>query len=373
MSGFQSFYMFLGGLGIFLLGMKYMSKSLKSSSGNFANHLLNILTKNRIMAILVGFTITSIIQSSSITTVMVIGLVNAGLMKLIQAIGVIVGANIGTTITGWIITIKISKYSLLFVGAGAFLLIFSKKIFWKNAGTVLISLGFVFLGLKFMSAAMAPLKDSPTFLFLMQYFTAHTILSVFACIGVATLLTLLIQSSSAMLGVIIALAQSGNITFATGVALILGANIGTTVTALLASINANATAKMAATAHTIFNLMGALLFLPVFFPFLSLVDNLVTGSSSAANHVALHIITAHSLFNLISACIFFPFIPFLARWLESKEKSGVPERSSATSPIPAGEAIFSTLPETDRKTYSYGLQTRDKGPSPRSSREKTPY
>ena len=318
---------------MFLLGMQHMSKSLKANSGSFIKNLLNILTKNKVTAILAGFIITSIIQSSSVTTVMLIGLVNAGLMKLTQAIGVVLGANIGTTITGWIVTIKISKYGLLFIASGAFPIIFSKKSFWKHTGTILMSLGFIFLGLKLMSSAMAPLKDSQSFLFLMQYFTANNMFSVLACVGIATLLTMIIQSSSAMLGLIIALANSGNISFATGTALILGANIGTTITAVLASIGTNATARQVAKAHTIFNLFTALILIPFFFPFLGLVDSFVQGSANLKNHIAIHIVTAHTMFNVIGALIFFPFISNLANYLEPKKKGGAPEGSLSIPPL----------------------------------------
>lgn len=335
---------------MFLLGMQYMSESLKANSGNLVKVLLYTLTKNRVTAILAGFIITSIIQSSSVTTVMLVGLANAGLMKLTQAIGVILGANIGTTITGWIVTIKISKYGLLFIGLGAFPIIFSKKSFWKHTGTILISLGFIFLGLKFMSSAMAPLKDSQSFLFLIQYFTASNMFSVLACVGIATLLTMIIQSSSAMLGVIIALANSGSISFATGTALILGANIGTTITALLASIGASATARQVAKAHTIFNLFTALIFIPLFFPFLGLVDSFVHGAANLKNHIAIHIVTAHTMFNIIGTLIFFPFIPSLAKLLEPKKKRSAPEGSSSIPPLPQkpSPSPITVLPEAYR-------------------------
>ncbi|MFC1886971.1 Na/Pi cotransporter family protein [Thermodesulfobacteriota bacterium] len=264
MNWFELIYKFLGGLGVFFFGMKFLSEGLQAVAGPLIKRVISALTTNRILAVLVGAFVTTLIQSSSVTTVMVVGLVNAGLMELVQAIGVILGANIGTTITGWIIAIKIGKYGLLFVGIGIFPMLFSKQDAFKQVGNILVALGFIFLGLEFMSGAFKPLRSDDGFLTMMQYFSADHFWSLIACIAMGACLTMIIQSSSAMLGVTIALASTGAISFQTAVGLVLGENIGTTITALLASIPANTEAKRAARAHAFFNVIGVSIITPFF-------------------------------------------------------------------------------------------------------------
>lgn len=319
MNWFELIYKFLGGLGVFFLGMKFLSEGLQVIAGPMIKNVINALTTNPILAVLVGTFVTTLLQSSSVTTVMVVGLVNAGLMELTQAIGVILGANIGTTITGWIIAIKVGKYGLLLVGAGIFPMLFANRENFKQAGKVCVALGFIFLGLEFMSEAFRPLRSDDGFLAMMRYFSADHLGSLLACIGISTLLTMIVQSSSAMLGVTIALASTGAITFQTAVALVLGQNIGTTITALLASIPANTEAKRAARAHAIFNIIGVSVMVPLFWWYVTLVDSLISGSVTQTGpdgsfvNVASHIALAHTLFNVANTLLFLPFIPWLAR------------------------------------------------------------
>ncbi len=318
---FTSAYTFLGGLGIFFFGMKTLSDGLQSIAGNWIRKVINALTTNRFSAVLVGTFVTTLVQSSSVTTVMVVGLVNAGLMELTQAIGVIFGANIGTTITGWIIAIKVGKYGLLFVGMGMFPMLFSSRDGLKQLGRILVALGFVFMGLKFMSGAFKPLKDTQAFLSVLQYFTAQNLGSLLACVSVGALLTFIVQSSSAMLGVTIALAATGAITFHTAVGLVLGENIGTTITALLASIGGNSQAKRAARAHALFNVLGVLWLAPFFWVFTDFVDQIIGGAADALGddgsrpYIAAHIAAAHSIFNVVNTIVFVGLIKYVARFV----------------------------------------------------------
>ena len=321
MSGFQMTYTVLGGLGIFFLGIKYLSESLQAMAGDLIRRIINLLTTNRIMAVLVGTLVTTIIQSSSITTVMVVGMVNAGLMNLVQAIGIIFGANIGTTITGWIIAIKVGKYGLLFIALGAMPMFFINNDNWKAIGKLLVALGFVFMGLKFMSDAFHPLRTDPTFLYYLQYFTADSYASLFGCLLIGCLLTCIIQSSSAMLGITIALAGTGAISFQTAMGLVIGQNIGTTITANLAAIGTNVNAKRTARAHAFFNIFGALIMVPIFWWYIDLVDLLIMGdpnlviADGTKPAMATHVAMGHTIFNITITIVFMFFLHPLARFV----------------------------------------------------------
>lgn len=338
---FEPTYTFLGGLGIFFFGMKTLSESLQSLSGGMIRRVITALTLNRFMAVAVGVFVTTLVQSSSVSTVMVIGLVNAKLMELTQAIGIIFGANIGTTITGWIIAIKVGKYGLLLVGLGIFPLLFAKRQQWKSIGSVFVALGFIFMGLEFMSSAFKPLRGSETFLSLMQYFQADTHLSVLACVAIGAILTMVIQSSSAMLGITIALASTGSISFLTAAALVMGENIGTTITAMLASIGGNSSAKRAAKAHALFNILAVAVLFPFFWLWTGMVEWAVAGEADllAADgskpNVAAHIAASHTMFNVTATILFLPFLNHLAKfvtWLTPAPKMAeVPHLKYLTS------------------------------------------
>lgn len=316
---FEMIYTVLGGLGIFFYGMKGMSDGLQAVAGDVIKKVINTLTTNRFFAVIVGTLVTMIVQSSSVTTVMVVGFVNAGLMNLTQAIGVIFGANIGTTITGWIISIKVGKYGLLLIGMGIMPMLFSRRDNWKQIGKILFSIGLIFFGLEIMGGAFKPLRTSPEFSHFITYFAHDTYISYVACIMVGCLLTMVIQSSSAMLGITIALATAGAIEFQTALALVLGENIGTTITAILASIGGNVNARRAARAHAMFNLLGVTVILCLFPFYVHFIEWLVPGVADFTNaagdrpYVAVHIATGHSAFNLIATLIFLPFVKTLAK------------------------------------------------------------
>jgi phosphate:Na+ symporter len=316
---FELFYTFLGGLGIFFFGMKNLSEALQSLSGSLIRKVINTVTANRFMAVGVGMVVTMLVQSSTISTVMFVGLVNAGLMNLFQAIGLIFGANIGTTITGWIISLKVGKYGLLLVGLGVFPMLFSDAPKVKQTGRMLLAFGLIFLGLEWMGGAFRPLRTSEGFISLLQYFSADSIPTLLACIFMGAALTCIVQSSSAMLAVTIALAMTGAITFQTAAALVVGENIGTTITAQLASVTGNTQAKRAARAHAIFNGLGVIWLIPLFWIFLDVVDWVVPGvpdmlaEDGSKPFVAAHIAAAHTLFNVTNTFMFLPFVNHLAR------------------------------------------------------------
>ncbi|OVE81348.1 hypothetical protein BVY03_03955 [bacterium K02(2017)] len=321
MDRFQMAYTVLGGLGVFFLGMKYLSDSLQAMASDFIRKIINWLTTNPILAVLVGTLVTTIVQSSSITTVMVVGMVNAGLMNLAQAIGVIFGANIGTTITGWIIAIKVGKYGLLFIAVGIFPMFFTKNDKFRAFGRLIVALGLVFFGLSIMSKGLKPLRTDAEFLSTLRFFTADSYLSLLGCVLIGCITTAIVQSSSAMLGITIAMAMTGVITFQTSMGLVLGQNIGTTITAVLASIGANIEAKRAARAHAIFNVLGALVMTFVFWQYVHFIDWLVPlnpdfiNSTGDKPHIAAHIAAGHTIFNVGATLLFLPFLKHLANFV----------------------------------------------------------
>lgn len=320
----------IGGIGLFLMGMRTMSDGLQRVAGDKLRKILNLLTSNRFMGIFVGASLTVAVQSSSATTVMTIGFVNAGLMSLTQAIGVIFGANIGTTITGWIVILPIVKYSLIIIGIGVFFTFLTKWEKLKDTGYVLFGLGLLFLGMQLMSQGMGPLKQSPQIISLMSTIDGHEIWVILAGILVGTLTTMLFQSSSVTIGLAIAISTNGLINYYGAVSLILGDNIGTTITALLASIGASRNAKRAAIAHTLFNVLAVIIITIFFKPFAQLVnafipqdpDFIITTAEQALQYkmaigskpyIGGHIAAAHTLFNITGVVLFTGFIPHIAR------------------------------------------------------------
>lgn len=319
MDTFKIIYTLLGGLGIFFYGMKTMSDALQQAASDYITKVINSLTSNRYLAVVVGIIVTMIVQSSSVTTVMVVGFVNAGLMQLTQAIGVILGSNIGTTITGWIISIKVGKYGLLFIGMGIFPALFAKHTKAKSIGRVFFGVGMIFMGLETMSAAFKPLRTNQEFLNLVGYFSGQNYASYFASIITGCLLTVIIQSSSAMLGITIALASTGVISFHTAAALVLGENIGTTITALLASVGTSTNAKRAARAHAIFNALGVSIIF-ILLPFwVEFIEKIIPGvadfvdSEGNKPNIAQHIAASHTLFNVTATLLFLPLLNHLAK------------------------------------------------------------
>lgn len=301
----EALFNFIGGLGMFLYGMNVMADGLQKSSGKKMKKLLEILTNNRLIAILVGAGVTAIIQSSSATTVMIVGFVNAGLMNLSQAVGVIMGANIGTTITSWIVSMsewgaffKPEYLAPLFIGIGAFTMLFTKSQKKKLVAEILIGFGLLFIGLTFMSDAIVPYRDAPIFA------TAFQILGRNPFLGILTgaVVTAVIQSSSASVGILQTLAMNGLVTWNSAIFITLGQNIGTCITAVISSIGANRTAKRAAFIHFLFNFIGAVIFGIVMFALFSLNKAWAYSDISSVQ-----ISIFHTIFNVMNTVVLFPF------------------------------------------------------------------
>jgi phosphate:Na+ symporter len=308
----------IGGLGLFLLGMKHMSEGLQAIAGSSLRRMISAVTNHRTLAVLVGTGVTFVVQSSSITTVMVIGFVNSGLMALSQAIGVIMGANIGTTITGWILVLEIGKYGLPILGVAAFVYLFSKGDRWRYWAMAVMGVGMVFFGLEIMKDACSIIKDLPKFHDWFQQFRVDgSWLSVMKCAMVGCIVTMMVQSSSATLGITISLAIQGVIPFETAAALVLGENIGTTVTALFASLGATTNARRAAYFHVIFNLIGVFWITLIFSWYIELVKTVVAVlvQGGVEQHVDFGIAATHTIFNIANTLIFLPFVPMFANLL----------------------------------------------------------
>jgi len=321
----------IGGLGLFLLGMKNMSEGLQAIAGNGLRKMISWVTNNRLMATGVGTLMTMLVQSSSITTVTVVGFVNSGFMTLRQSIGVIMGANIGTTITGWILVLKIGKYGLPIAGVAAFFYLFAKRDRIRFLAMTIMGLGLIFLGLELMKDGFGIVKELPQFEQWFQTFSADTYFGVLKCAAVGCILTFVVQSSSATLGITIGLAQLGVIEFETAAALVLGENIGTTITAWLASFGATTNAKRAAYFHCIFNLIGVVWITAIFKFYLMGVRYFVSGDmsdslsieTSSAATITAAIAATHTGFNIANTLFFLPFTRYMANILEKI----VPERS----------------------------------------------
>lgn len=308
---FEMIFQVIGGLGLFLFGMNSMSEGMQKIAGEKLKKIIGAVTNNRFLAVGIGVLVTGIIQSSSVTTVMVIGFVNAQIMNLSQALGVILGANIGTTVTGWILVIDMIKYGLPVAGLASIVLLFSKKEATKIKATMVMGIGLVFFGLNLMSSGLKPVKDMPAFIEFFHKFDASTMSGVILCAFIGMLTTAVVQSSSATLGITITLAMQGLITPETGVALVLGENIGTTITAYLASLGTSINAKRAALAHFGFNFIGVIWVLSIF-PYYLKVLHFVTNDSA---NIALQIATAHTMFNISNVCLFIPFTKQYAKLL----------------------------------------------------------
>ena len=311
--GLDIFFKVIGGLGIFLYGMHHMSSGMQKIAGAKIKSIIGLLTKNRVIACLVGVVVTAMVQSSSVSTVMTIGFVNASLMSLKQALGVILGANIGTTVTGWILVLKIGKYGLPMTGIASIIYLFAKSDKVKTKVLTFMGLGMIFFGLELMSEGFKPLRTMPFFIELFHSFDATTGFGgVLAAALVGALLTAIVQSSSATLGITIVLASQGMINSETAVALVLGENVGTTITAMLASLGARANAKRAALAHTFINLIGVTWVVSIFPYYLDFLSNFVNPEKNITEYIA----SAHTIFNVTNVLLFLPFIGYIANILE---------------------------------------------------------
>ncbi len=311
----------LGGLGLFILGMKMMTDGLQATAGQKIRRILKAISSNRFMGFLTGAGVTAIIQSSSATTVMLVGFVSAGIMTFHQAVGVIIGANVGTTITGQLIAFNISEVALPTIALGVALKYFSKKRKYRYIGDIILGFGLLFYGMEIMKGGLSPIKSDPRYTEFFTTFNTDSLGGVILCIFMGTALTVVVQSSFATVGLTMALATSGLLSFSTAIALVLGENIGTTITAQLSTIGSgNSEAHKTANAHTIFNVAGVCIIL-FFFPWFVDIVEAVTGIMGAGPltemvngkfiNIPRYIANGHTLFNVINAVIFLIFLPWL--------------------------------------------------------------
>ncbi|MFH1138437.1 MAG: Na/Pi cotransporter family protein [Pseudomonadota bacterium] len=329
----------VGGLGLFLFGMRMMSESLQKVAGDRMRKILEAVSANRVVACITGAVVTGLIQSSSATTVMLVGFVNAGLMTMVQATGVALGANIGTTFTAQLIAFKVTDAALPAIALGVVLRLFGKKRRSREIGGTILGFGLLFYGMVVMNMGVSPLKDSPVFVDFFTRFQADSLSGIILCVLVGAGVTMLLQSSSATVGLTMTLATQGLLSFPGAVALILGDNIGTTITAELSSIGTDVKARRTARAHTLFNVLGVCYMVVLFPYFLSLVTwttqfflnlgspDLVLGGEKP--NIARYLANAHTMFNLVNAMFFLCFLRALVRVAEiitpDKEKRGEQE------------------------------------------------
>jgi phosphate:Na+ symporter len=319
----------LGGLCLFLYGMKVMSDGIQKAAGDRLQRVLNFMTGNRLMAVLTGVAVTAMVQSSSATTVMLVSFVNAGLLTLTQATGVIMGANIGTTTTAWVVSligfqIDIAAFALPAVGIG-FLM---RVIKWKHRdwGEAVLGFGFLFLGLDFVNTALPTVN--PESMAFISHVSGLGFTSVLIGVAVSTGVTLLMHSSAATITLVIALAYRGVINYEIASSMILGANIGTTIDAIMAAIGTKTAAKQTALVHVLFNVIGSVLALVFFHPLLALVD-IVTPGLPGGTGIATHLAMFHTVFNVLGTLAFFPFVKQIAAlvsfFIKNKEEDKTPK------------------------------------------------
>lgn len=300
----KNIFELLGGLGLFIFGMKTMGDGLQKAAGNRLKKILETLTRNRVFAILVGAFVTAIIQSSSATTVMTVGFVNAGLMDLFQAAGVIMGANIGTTMTAQLIAFKLTDIAPLVLAIGTIMVMFGKRKRTKDLGGIILGFGMLFVGMKIMEKSMRPLTELDEFKNLITTIGQHPIMGVFVGLG----MTAVVQSSSATIGILQALAGLNAMPLAVALPILFGDNIGTCVTALLASIGTSKNAKRAALIHLTFNIIGTIIFMLILPVVVKLIP--VLGGD-----IKRQIANAHTMFNITNTLIQAPFIVFLVKFV----------------------------------------------------------
>lgn len=349
----SNLFTFAGGLGMFLYGMRTMGDGMQKTAGSKMNHFLGMVTDNRLLGVALGALITAILHSSAATTVMVVGFVNAGILNLTQAVGVIMGANIGTTITAWMVSLnqlgdafavlQPAFFAPLCIGVGAFLMVFSKKQRQNLIGEIVVGIGFLFVGLNFMSGSIEPYTDAPIFA------AAFTILGRNPILGIAAgaIVTALIQSSTASVGILQTLAMNGVVNTGAAIYITLGQNIGTCLTAMLSSAGANRTAKQAAAIHLSFNSLGAVLFGVGMY-----VLSLLRPEFAAAEINSVQISMFHTIFNVTNTLVLFPFADQLVKLSsllvreEKKEESGGYEGQSESE-----AEVASALRHLDQRIF----------------------
>lgn len=341
---FAMFASVIGGLGIFLLGMKQISEGLQAVAGPRMRQLVAAATTNRFAGVLTGAVVTGIIQASAVTTVMVVGMVTSGIMTLLQAINVIIGANIGTTVTAWLVAIfpKLdASFGLGLAGVSALIYLFAKRESWKYWGLIFLGLGLIFYGLDLVKTNMEPLSNAPTFIKALQSFSVSTngvfsLWGMIKCVIVGAVATAIIQSSSATTAITVVLVTQGLISFDTAATLVLGMNIGTTVTTWLAAIGAPTNARRAALAHTLFNLIGVLIMAPLFPVLLPLANSLFGISQMDANGLGFAVAGIHTAFNVVNTLLFLPFTTHFAHlisWIIPDSKIHELPRLTVLNPL----------------------------------------
>ena len=345
-SDISNVFGFLGGLGMFLYGMNIMADGMQKTAGSRMSSFLGMLTNNRLLAVALGAVITAIIQSSGATTVMVVGFVSAGVLDLSQAVGVIMGANIGTTITAWIVSLsqlgdsfevmKPSFYAPLIIGIGALLLVFAKTQRRKTIGEIMIGLGLLFMGLDFMSGSINPYTDAPIFARAFALLGGNPLLGML----IGALVTAVLQSSSASVGILQTLAMNGIVTTNAAIYITLGQNIGSCVTAMLSSIGGNRTAKRAAVIHLAFNVIGAAVF-----GVLSFVVFTISPAVAGSHINAVEISVFHTVFNVAMATLLFPFANYLVKM------SGLIVKERAEANPEEDEESAATLRHLDERIF----------------------
>ncbi len=310
----------LGSLGMFLFGMKIMSESLQKLSGEKLRGIMRTMTGNRFAGVGTGFLVTCMVQSSSASTVMMVSFVNAGLLTLVEAIGMIMGANLGTTTTFWLVSIFGFKFSITSIALPvmglALPLLFARQARLRNIGEFCMGFGLLFIGLMFLKDSVPDIQNNPEMLEFIKDYTGRGIWSVLVFFIFGTLLTILVQSSSVAGAITLTMAFKGWIDYPSACAIILGENVGTTITANLAALGGNVQAKRAARVHLIFNLIGVVWAIALFNPFVQLVDALVPANSTDASNIPLHMAAFHTLFNVLNTALLIGFVPQLARLSE---------------------------------------------------------
>lgn len=355
----------LGSLGMFLFGMKIMSESLQKLSGERLRSIMRTMTGNRFAGIGTGFLVTCLVQSSSASTVMMVSFVNAGLLTLVESVGMIMGANLGTTTTFWLVSIFGFKFSIsaiaLPVMGLALPLLFARKVRLQNLGEFCMGFGLLFLGLMFLKDSVPDMRNNPETLEFIKDFSGHGIGSVLIFFVFGTLLTILVQSSSVAGAITLTMAFKGWIDYPSACAIILGENVGTTITANLAALGGNVQAKRAARVHLVFNLIGVIWAIALFAPFSRFIDWLVPSDSNLAENIPMHMAAFHSLFNVFNTALLVGFVPQLARFAERLVKDrGTPQRDHVAYESPlvphTGEL---NLAEAERDVERMGSITRE--------------
>lgn len=363
--GFSEFLQLFGALGFFIYGMKVMSEGIQKVAGNKMRQILSAMTSNRFKGVFTGIVLTGLVQSSSATTVLVVSFVNAGLLSLTESIGVIMGANIGTTITAWLISIigfkvKIGAYAMYIIAVGFPMLFFNRSKV-KSWGEVLIGFALLFLGLTYLKDSVPDLKSNPEILSFLSTYTDLGFLSILMFVGIGTVMTVLVQSSSAAMALTLVMANNGWIPFDLAAAMVLGENIGTTITANLAAIVGNVHAKRAAAAHFMFNIFGVvwiMLLMPVF---LGAIDSYMMSSSGAspfnnASDIPIGLSLFHTSFNIINTLFLVNFVNFIAKTVTRMVKSKGDDEEFHLEYIGTGmmDTAELSLEEAAKETSKFG-------------------